>query len=405
MIRKTYCKAGWLIDGTGGPISRDVLLEISSGKICSILKNYGKIKQESLVTHEVSLDFSNCTILPGLMDSHVHLAMSGTTDELDRRRQLENDYEMTCACIHTHLQHHFRYGIVAVRDGGDHHGYVSRFKTENPRSIYPNVRILAGGRAFHNHGRYGRLIGRTPSADQTLSRAVADDPEPKDHVKIVNSGLNSLKEFGRQTACQFDSAELKEAVFQAAQKGLGAMIHANGILPVKASVEAGCRSVEHGFFMGADNLRRMADHGTTWVPTAVTMAAYLRLMRNDSPERMVVQRNLDHQLEQMAEAKRLGVPIALGTDAGSPGVHHGRAVREELSLLMRAGYSVEEALKCATVNAARLLGLEDGGRIAVGSPACFIAVQGAPAGIPESLSHVRAIYMDGQLRYEAVQRA
>ncbi|AQV01094.1 hypothetical protein [Desulfococcus multivorans] len=63
------------------------------------------------------------------------------------------------------------------------------------------------------------------------------------------------------------------------------MVHCNGETPVAIAVEAGCDSVEHGFFMGEENLRRMADMGTVWVPTAVTMKAYARMLPQDAPRR------------------------------------------------------------------------------------------------------------------------
>ncbi|MFZ5569810.1 MAG: amidohydrolase family protein [Thermodesulfobacteriota bacterium] len=398
-----YCRAGWLVDGLGGPIRRDALLEISDGVFGSI---HGHPEDFLAVNAEIRLrtvDFSDCTLLPGLMDGHVHLSMSGTTDDAARIRQLENGYGESREVIRFHLQRHLEHGIVAVRDGGDHHGFVARFQQESGSHGGADVRIRSAGRAFHAHGRYGRLIGRPPVTGRSLADSVADDPEAKDHLKIVNSGLNSLKEYGRQTACQFAAADLKKAVATAAARGWKTMIHANGRLPVTDAVEAGCCSIEHGFFMGTDNLKRMADCGTVWVPTAVTMSAYLRLMEPGSPEQSVVRRTLDHQLEQMAAARRLGVAVVLGTDAGSPGVHHGQAVREELGLLMKAGFSIEEAIKCASSAAARLLGLEAWGRIEAGGRACWIAVKGAPDGLPGSLAQIRAIYMDGQLRYETDQ--
>jgi imidazolonepropionase-like amidohydrolase len=106
-------------------------------------------------------------------------------------------------------------------------------------------------------------------------------------------------------------------------------------------------------------------------------------------------RNLEHQLGQLQTARALGATVALGTDAGSLGVHHGRALREEMALLMRAGFSVEEAVRCATVNGARLLGLPDAGPIGPGAAATFIAVKGGPRELPASLAQVAARFSDG----------
>jgi imidazolonepropionase-like amidohydrolase len=92
--------------------------------------------------------------------------------------------------------------------------------------------------------------------------------------------------------------------------------------------------------------------------------------------------------------------VALGTDSGSPGVEHGAAVIEEMKLLMQAGYSLPEAIPCATVNGARLAGGEFG-LIESGRPATFVIVDGSPSTLPESLKRVRAVFIDGIKQVEA----
>jgi imidazolonepropionase-like amidohydrolase len=175
------------------------------------------------------------------------------------------------------------------------------------------------------------------------------------------------------------------------------MVHANGELPVRIAVEAGCDSIEHGFFMGRDNLERMARQGTIWVPTAVTMLAYAESAGNlTSHQRAVCRRNLEHQLDQLHLARELGVSVAVGTDAGSLGVHHGGALRRELGLLMQAGYPVEEAVRCASANGARLLRLP-GGRIEIGAAATMVAVQGSPADLPASLARIECVLCQGRI--------
>src|SRR4030042_377525 len=82
--------------------------------------------------------------------------------------------------------------------------------------------------------------------------------------------------------------------------------------------------------------------------------------------RDVSQRTLDHQMEQIQYAGRIGLPIAVGTDSGSIGVHHGRSIMDELYILIAAGFSIEEALCCAARNGARLLGIDNLGWIAPG---------------------------------------
>ncbi|WP_373498290.1 amidohydrolase family protein, partial [Desulfococcus sp.] len=242
---------------------------------------------------------------------------------------------------------------------------------------------------FRAPGRYGRLIGRPPLPGQSLADAVLAVTDPVDHVKIVHSGLNSLKHFGKETAPQFTPAELRAAVAAAHGRGLRVMVHCNGASPVAIAVQAGCDSVEHGFFMGEENLRRMADAGTVWVPTAVTMKAYSRMLPQDAPEAEIARRNFDHQVGQIRRARELGVRIALGTDAGSLGVHHGRSVGEELAIFVAAGFPIEAAVACSTGVGGELLGLDDGREIRAGRPARFIVVDGPPERLPDNLNTSR----------------
>ena len=191
--------------------------------------------------------------------------------------------------------------------------------------------------------------------------------------------------------------ELEAAVKAAETRGLEMMVHANGKIPVRIAVVAGCHSIEHGFFMGTENLKLMAEKKVVWVPTAFTMKAYAEhfssrhFLAGD-----VCQRNLDHQLEQLAKARRLGVRVALGTDAGSIGVHHGEAVVSELKLLLEAGFSVPEAVQCATGNGAELLKLEEMGHLAEGKSATFIVVKGKPINLPDSLRKIESVYIKGK---------
>jgi imidazolonepropionase-like amidohydrolase len=127
----------------------------------------------------------------------------------------------------------------------------------------------------------------------------------------------------------------------------------------------------------------MADRGTVWVPTAVTMKSYEDYLkrqghRSDPSFAEVSRRNLDHQIEQIRLARDMGVILAVGTDAGSPGVHHGSAVKAEIELFIAAGFSVEEAIRCASRNGARLMGMDDRGEIRSGMRADFIAVRTPP---------------------------
>jgi imidazolonepropionase-like amidohydrolase len=338
-------KTGWLIDGRGGPIQKNMSIVVHRGIIAAIQPAAEISEKSADPGDDLDIDLSNYTVMPGLIDAHVHLSMSGNTDPDVRQHQLEAGYEEKQPVIRRHIDQHWAAGVVAVRDGGDRENSIGRFLES--RTTSRPVLVRHPGQAWHAAGRYGGLIGRPPRTRQTLGAAIRECRDQLDFVKIVNSGLNSLETVGRVTPPQFPPEELKTAVDNAKKKGLMTMVHANGEAPVRESLAAGCHSIEHGFFMGAANLERMASSGSIWVPTAVTMKAYARMARPGSRERDVAQKNLDSQLEQVRRARELGVTVALGTDAGSLGVHHGTAAANELRLLMTAGLSLPEAVRCA----------------------------------------------------------
>jgi imidazolonepropionase-like amidohydrolase len=386
-----YILAGWLLDGTAGPIRGRVILETENQRITQI-----RSAVEKELASEDLLDLSDCTLLPGLVDCHVHLAMSGSDDRAVREGQLGASFSDAKKMIHKHLALNLRHGVTALRDGGDHGGHALRYKRDFLKGNAEAPEVKAAGKAWHATGRYGRLVGRVPYQNCSLAQSIARGQKHADHVKIVNSGVNSLAEFGKETSPQFKSEDLEQTVHRAHHKGLKVMIHANGRRPVRQAIEAGCDSIEHGFFMGTENLKRLADEQITWVPTAFTMKAYASTLPKGSAESDGARRNLDHQLEQIRQAKDFGVRIAVGTDAGSLGVHHGEAVCEEMRLLLVAGFDLGQAVQSATSLGAELLGLEyRAGLLMPGSPATFVAVKAKPERLLEALDSPEEVGFKG----------
>lgn len=392
MTARRYLRIGWMIDGTGGPIRRNLLLRLDGGQISAIEDDRPGDRPDAAITG----DFSRCTILPPLVDAHIHLFMSPTSDRQRRKWQLAADYRQLLPQMSGHAEDLWRHGVLAARDGGDRGGYALDFR--NSRTMPQALTLKAAGRGWHREGRYGRLIGRSPQPRQSLAEAVGGEEMAVDQVKIVNSGYNSLKIFGQETRPQFTVDELTAAVAVAGRHGRPVMVHANGREPVRIALEAGCRSIEHGFFMGRDNLERMAERGTFWVPTACTMQAFLDHLDalGDDADPRVIAANLEQQLEQLALARHLGVRVAIGTDAGSLGVYHGPSLAEEMRLFLAAGYSLAETVACATANGAELLGIGDFGVLKKGAAATFLVIPGEPAELPNALSLLREIFLSGQ---------
>ncbi len=378
-------KAGELIDGTGAPARTNVFLGIRDGIIHSVS---GDTFPAAALTSGDSplIDLSAYTVLPALIDCHVHLFMSPELDGEERRRQLKTGFAQLQPLMTRHMEKTLAAGVLAVRDGGDPGAYAVRYKEFFLGKQAPCFQMMTAGRAWYKPGRYGRIVGGEPLPDKGALRLVEAQMAGTNQVKLINSGVNSLTVFKRSTPPQFSSETLRTIVRLARKNFRPVMVHANGEVPVREAIEAGVNSIEHGFFMGRENLERMAEKGVFWVPTAGTMSALGKLGREGGE---VALRNLEDQLQQMAWARETGTRIALGTDAGSPGVAHGRGVFQELGLLRQAGYSVEEAIQCATANGAELLRLPELGTLLPGRRANFIAVRGGRDDLPQSLERAR----------------
>jgi imidazolonepropionase-like amidohydrolase len=386
--------SGWVADGSGAPIQTNRVLEVAQDRIVACRAAEGPLD------HPPDVDLSDCLVLPGLIDCHVHLFMSGTADPARREWQLTASFAEMERAIRSHVDQHLASGVAAVRDGGDHAAHTLHFKQSTPKDQAPPLTVHTAGRAWRKAGRYGRLIGRPPAPGLSLACAIERAPEEGDHIKIVNSGLNSLKAFGKETAPQFPLEDLRAAVRTAGVRNKRVMVHVNGREAVRQTIAAGCHSIEHGFFMGSENLQRLADSGLFWVPTACTMQGYGDHAARGSLEADVSRRNLDHQLEQMRRAREFGIKVSVGTDAGTIGVHHGTSVGMEIALFMEAGYTIPEAIQCATSRGAEVLGLDAAGLIAPGGRATLLALKGGPQAFPANLAHPVWFMVDGRVIFD-----
>ena len=387
--RQQAIHAGWLIDGSGGSIRRDVVLRLDQGKIVEIVDGEN--------WRGPALDLSRATILPPLIDAHVHLWLSASADPEYRSKQCQATPEEILPQIRRNLDYCLAHGVLVVRDLGDRHGLAwaeAKRLGERPGGD-PPVKIIASGPGWHREGRYGTLFARAPETGETLAAACQrlDDGAP--WLKIFASGANSLKVFGQAATPQFRVEEMRAAVTWAHDQRKKVAAHANGEEAVRLALEAGCDSIEHGYFMGEANLLRMAATGVVWAPTLIPMRALADYPGLPAAERAVAAKNLAHQIEQVKLGRSLGVRIVCGTDAGCPGVICGDAMREELALLMKAGLTLAEAVRGASKETAALLDLP-GFALTPGEDADFLVVRASPAQLPRKLFFLDAIYRRGE---------
>jgi imidazolonepropionase-like amidohydrolase len=325
-------------------------------------------------------------LTPGLVESHAHLFLDGHEADLARRQaHMEAGREVFLATGRRNLERLRAAGVTLVRDCGDKWGINHALRAEAAGSALPAVR--SAGVAIRRKGRYGSFMAEEVTDAATAAAAVRTRRDCDD-VKIVLTGIIDFPAAAVKGSPQFDLAELT-AICQAARElGKPTVAHCSGREGIDLAVQAGIGSVEHGFFLDAPLLDRMAERGVAWTPTWIPVA-WVR----DHPESCGVGpdgvaglgRILDQHRANLAEAHRRGTVILAGSDAGSLGVRHGGGLHDDLAAYIEAGIPLAAVLAAATSAPRQAWGLP-GGRIAVGEPADLAAFAASPVA---GLSHLR----------------
>lgn len=396
--------AGLLIDGTGNPPQENAVVAIEKSVIQSISRAplgstaeagplpvgfarscdpAGHAGCPSMVDPAQSdcsgkiYDLSGYTLLPGLIDCHVHLALDGR--DFARSLNRWDDPAAVFKSVRNLLADTLAAGVVAVRDGGDRRMLAFRCRAEK-QSGTGLPRVVACGMALRKTGGYGSFLGRGMAPGDIPAAVAGLASQGIDQVKVLASGIVSFKQYGHVGHLQFEQGELNLICAAARSHGLKVMAHASSDDAVRAAVLAGAGSIEHGYFVSKETLYLMAERGTAWVPTFTPVASRLdgEMRLSHSPEEIaVIERTFRLHQEMVAYAHGLGVPVGVGTDSGASGVRHGLSYTSELKLLLDAGLPCEQVIQLATGKSAAITGTAPVfGSMAPGRPICAVAIRG-----------------------------
>ncbi len=228
-------------------------------------------------------------------------------------------------------------GIVYYRDGGDRLG-VSAYARSRAEEYGVEYRTCLFG--THKRHMYGGLVGYAfdTAADfrALVARAKA---EKADFIKLMISGIMDFQSFGGLTGGGLEPEEIPELIKIAHGEGFRVMAHVNGAERIKAALEAGLDSVEHGYFMDDECLVLLKETGAVWVPTLAATAGFAG---RSGFVQGVAEANLRHACEMLRRAKELGVLVAAGSDAGAVNVPPDRGIHIEHTLLAAAGLTPED---------------------------------------------------------------
>jgi len=347
-----------------GLCSNSALLEWTNGQV-KALHLLGHLESQSKNVQPWSSYF----LFPGWIDAHVHLAL----DSLDFYRCLENWTQPSLieANIRGFLRRYLELGIVAVRDGGDLPGFSWQTKNKVKAGIDAGPRIISVHEAVNRAGMYGRFLGRGFKDISEWREKEADFfKQGLDQLKIVVTGLIKFDNFQEVGPTQWTIEELSELVEGAHGRGMLVMAHASGEEGISVAISAGVDSIEHGYYMTTEQLKRMRAKGIAWVPTVAPIGNLIKYPtdRYSSREIATLKRILEVHLAKIREAYQLKVRLGVGTDAGAYQVPHAESLFDEMAWLVQAGIPRLEVQRMATQENGRILGDPELGRLDIRTP-------------------------------------
>ena len=383
-------RAARVFDGLSEHAIEDGAVLVEDGRILSLGPAAG------LPAGAEITDLGDVTLLPGLIDAHVHLVWSASAEPHEVvERESRALTALRCA---NNAALHLRAGVTTVRDVGATDGLSIDVARAVGLGVIPGPRVIAAGRAIAMTGGHGWFLGREADGAEAVRHAVRSELKAgATCIKLMASGgvYGHAEEPGSP---QLTVEEMRAGVEETHKAGRKVAAHAYSIEAIGNALDAGVDSIEHGSFMDRDTAGRMRKSGTYLVPT---MSVYRAMSEGGpvlgAPE--YIRRKTAEVLEASREAFRLaleaGVPVAAGTDCGAPGHPHG-TLPEELMLMVESGASPIQALRFGTSAAADLLGLGDElGSLEPGKRADLLAVDGDPTSEILALREVRMVLRDG----------
>ena len=343
-------------------------------------------------------DLAGATVLPGLIDAHVHVASDtsrspGFGPPPAQHGEPPRPAGLAQYILAATADRILRSGFTTVRDVGAYDDEVLALRAAIDAELVPGPRVYTCGRIISATAPGGEIFHsmyREADGPWEMRKAVREQlKRGAEFIKFMATGARSVVLEDPEPA-QMTLEEMKAIVDEAHRMGKRVAAHAEGLEGTRWALEAGADTIEHGLALHREPklLDDMAERGTVLVPTISTFHDLAERFANIFPVVLVEQakRQLEEAMRTVDTARRAGVTLALGYDSGPPG-----SSAQELMRLLEAGLSVSEGLWVATLGGAAALGRNDLGRLAVGSRADAVAIDGRPDEDPTVLTRPEAI--------------
>jgi imidazolonepropionase-like amidohydrolase len=380
-----------LIDGTGAEPVRGRAVVVEGDRITQVV-------DDARAPRGRRIDLSGCTLLPGLINCHVHLCFGAEADPV--RALKDEPPALTALKALRRAQETVEAGVTTVRDLGGREYVELAVRRAIAEGLFPGPRILSAGRPVCMTGGHGNFIGREADGPDDVRKAVREQLKAgADVIKLIATGgvMTSGVEPGSP---QLTLEEMRAAVEEATKAGRRTAAHAQGSTGIADAVEAGVTTIEHGIFLTDEIIAAMKRKGVFLVPTLAAPAAISAGgLAAGIPDYMVRKSDavVAAHVASFRRAHHAGARIAAGADSGTPLNFHG-SLLPELELMVKYGMTPLEVVHSATSVAADALGLAgETGRVAEGYAADLLAVAGQPAERIGALGEVRLVLARGAM--------
>jgi imidazolonepropionase-like amidohydrolase len=382
-------RAPRLLDGTGaGPVP-DAALLLDGGRIAYAGPAAGLPDGSDRIE---AVDFPRATLLPGLVDAHVHLVASGGPDLAADVPRTEAE-RMLAAVVNARRQ--LEAGVTLVRDLGSPGAEAVLVGRAVESGAVPGPRVVASGPAVTMTGGHIPYLGRVTDGVEAMRAAVrANLALGARCIKVVATG-GVLTQGVDPREPAYTQAELDALVDEAHRLGLTVAAHAIGGAGVAAALRAGVDSVEHGMFLDERAIELFLETGAR---LSATFLAPHGILGGPSVPGWIKDRArpaAEAQARSFRAAVSAGVPGVAGSDAGTPDNPHGGVARE-VAFLVEAGLDTLTAVRAATGEAADLLGIADRGVLRQGAAADVLVADGDAATDITALQRPLAVFQDGR---------
>jgi imidazolonepropionase-like amidohydrolase len=380
-----------IIDGSGADPVRGRSVVVEKGVITAVV-------EDARAPRGNGVDLAGHTLLPGLINCHVHLCLGAEADPVRPLR--EEPLGLTAIKALLRARETARAGVTTVRDLGGREYVEIAVRRAIQEGLIDGPRIVAAGRPVCMTGGHGHWLAREADGPDDARKAVREQLKAgADVIKIIATG-GVMTPGVEPGSPQLTLDEMRAAIEEARKAGRRTAAHAMASSGISDAIAAGITSIEHGVFLTEEIVAHMRRDGTFLVPTLNAPAAIASGgLAAGIPDFMVRKSEVvvPAHVASFQLAHRAGVRIAAGADSGTPLNFHG-SLLPELTLMVKYGMTPLEAIRAATVTAADCLGLgEVTGRVAPGYAADLIAVAGDPAERIEALADLKLVLVSGRV--------